>query len=237
MNAYLPGYQPDMARMLAARTAPERANLLIPHLTPGMRLLDLGCGPGAITAGLAAAVAPGVVLGLDLEMTQLKLVQAPIGLAAARAEALPIQSRSMDVAYAHALFEHLTEPTTVLAELRRILRPGGLLAVSSSDWSAAILEPHTADVETALRAYRRQRQQTGTDPDAGRNLAHHLRTAGFTVLAEQPASRIDMTYRDLACYLRDRLDDPEGARAAARWATAGTGRFVQCWVDVVARTP
>jgi len=103
MGAYLPGYRPDMGRMLAARTAAERAGLLLPRLTSGMRLLDLGCGPGTITSGLAAAVAPGFVLGVDLSVAQLRLVRAAVGLAAGRAEALPVRSESVDVVYAALL--------------------------------------------------------------------------------------------------------------------------------------
>jgi len=122
----------------------------------------------------------------------------------------------------------------VLAELRRVLRPGGLLAVSSSDWSSAVVEPRTADVDAALWAYWRQRRLAGTDPNAGRALGGHLRAAGFAVLAERSAGRVDMTYTGLALYLRDRLTDAAGARAAARWADAGPGEFTQCWVDVVA---
>lgn len=232
-GAYLPGYEPDMARMLAARTAVQRAGLLLPRLTAGMRLLDLGCGPGTITAGLADAVAPGPVLGVDVAVAQLRLVRAGIGRAAGRADALPVRDGAIDVVYAHAVFEHLTEPMAVLAEIGRVLRPGGLLALSSSDWSAAVIEPRTPDVDAALRAYWAQRRRTGTDPEAGRALAGQVRAAGFAVSAEQTAGRVDMTYTGLARYLADRLTGAD-AQAATRWAAAGPGRFVQCWVDVLA---
>ena len=48
----------------AERTADSHAAFLLPHLRPGMALLDLGCGPGSITVGLAAAVAPGPTTGM-----------------------------------------------------------------------------------------------------------------------------------------------------------------------------
>ncbi|HEU4422717.1 MAG TPA: methyltransferase domain-containing protein, partial [Pilimelia sp.] len=50
----------------AQRTAESHAAFLLPHLRPGMTLLDMGCGPGSITIGLAAAVAPGAATGIDL---------------------------------------------------------------------------------------------------------------------------------------------------------------------------
>lgn len=57
------------------RTATDFAGFFLPYLQPGMRLLDCGCGPGTITIGLAAAVAPGEVVGIDLEAAQINLAQ------------------------------------------------------------------------------------------------------------------------------------------------------------------
>jgi ubiquinone/menaquinone biosynthesis C-methylase UbiE len=52
---------------LTRRTAAREGAFFLPHLRPGMRVLDCGCGPGSITVGLAAAVAPGQAVGIDLE--------------------------------------------------------------------------------------------------------------------------------------------------------------------------
>jgi ubiquinone/menaquinone biosynthesis C-methylase UbiE len=242
-GAYLPGYQPDVARMLSTRTAAERAGLLLPRLAPGMRVLDLGCGPGTITAGLAAAVAPGgSVLGVDLSFEQLALARTAAGVAVGLADALPVRTGALDAVFAHALFDHLTAPHLVLAEARRVLRPGGLLALSSSDWSAADIHPRTAAVDMALHAYWTLRQRTGTDPFVGRRLAGLCRAAGCTVLAERTSMRVDLGYTELAAYLRGRLtlaadDHPDlaaGAQAAAEWAQGGPGHFTQCWIEVLA---
>lgn len=255
-RAYAPGYEPDTMRMLTARTAAERAGMLLPRLTDGMRILDLGCGPGSITTGLAAAVAPhGVVLGVDLSVPQLTLASQVLGpgcgLVAGLAEALPVRAGAFDIVHAHAVFEHLTAPHVVLAEIRRVLRPGGLLALSSSDWSGAAIEPRTAAVDTALRAYWRLRQRSGTDPFAGRRLADQVRAAGFAVADTRATDRVDMDYTELAAYLRDRLSAAAhdtnhadmttelatSARAAAAWAHTGPGHFVQRWVEVIAIAP
>lgn len=232
---YLPGYGSDAMRMLTARTAADRAGLLLPLLTPGMRVLDLGCGPGTITAGLAAAVAPGgIAIGVDVSFAQSRDARAHgVAPVVASGAALPLRTGALDAVFAHAVLEHLTSVSPVLAQARRVLRPGGLLAVSASDWSAATIRPRTPAVDTALRAYWRARQRAGTDPFVGGRLVEHVRNAGFTVLTARTADRVDMTYTELARYLRDRLTGA-GAAAAAEWAAGGDGEFVQRWVDVLA---
>src|SRR5207249_2091690 len=65
-ETYTHGHAPAVVRHHAKRTAEEAAAFLLPELRPGMRLLDVGCGPGSITRGLAEIVAPGQVVGLDM---------------------------------------------------------------------------------------------------------------------------------------------------------------------------
>ena len=64
---YMMGYSEAEQQCLSLRTAANNPAYLLPHLTPGMRLLNIGCGPGSISVALAAAVAPGECYGIDLE--------------------------------------------------------------------------------------------------------------------------------------------------------------------------
>jgi ubiquinone/menaquinone biosynthesis C-methylase UbiE len=66
-GTYAHGYDSALTHQLhAGRTAPTHAAFFIPYLQPGMHLLDCGCGSGAITLGLAQAVHPGFVVGIDV---------------------------------------------------------------------------------------------------------------------------------------------------------------------------
>jgi len=61
---------------MAKRTASQAAVFLLPHLRTGMHVLDAGCGPGSITLGLAAAVAPRGVVGIDVQPSQVEQARA-----------------------------------------------------------------------------------------------------------------------------------------------------------------
>src|SRR3954453_4317901 len=64
-DVYTHGHHEAVLRGHRWRTAENSAGYLLPHLRPGMDLLDLGCGPGTITVDLAARVAPGRGVGVD----------------------------------------------------------------------------------------------------------------------------------------------------------------------------
>jgi SAM-dependent methyltransferase len=188
-DPYVPGFADDAVAMMSARTAEQRAGFLLPLLSAGMRVLDVGCGPGTITLGLARAVEPGgSLVGVDAEPSQIELARAAAERAGAAhatfevgtAYGLRVAGASYDVVFAHGLFEHLVRPLDALGELRRVLRPGGLAAICSSDWNAAAVEPRTADVEAALECHLELRRQAGVRP---------MRAPAFPRGSTRPGSR------------------------------------------------
>jgi ubiquinone/menaquinone biosynthesis C-methylase UbiE len=70
-HLYTFGYSPTAVQLLARRTAARIAGFFLPYLRAGMHVLDCGCGPGSITIGLAEVVAPGEVVGIDIEPSQI----------------------------------------------------------------------------------------------------------------------------------------------------------------------
>lgn len=185
---YTHGHEASVIASHSARTAQTSAAHLLPHLRPGMSLLDLGCGPGTITLDLARAVAPGRVVGIE---------NTPSPLIAARANAvergdgttefvegdaydLPFPDDSFDVAHAHQVLQHLTDPVAALRELRRVTRPGGLLAVRDADYAAFAWHPASEPLDRWLTTYRAIARGNGAEPDAGRHLRGWAHAAGLT---------------------------------------------------------
>ena len=72
-DLYIMGYSDAYLRILSSQSAADACAYLMPHLTPGLRVLDVGCGPGSISAGLAEAIAPGELRGIDIEPSQVEM--------------------------------------------------------------------------------------------------------------------------------------------------------------------
>ncbi len=111
--------------------------------TEGKRLVDLGCGDGIITLGLARHGRFGSTLGLDLVDVDRDFLDAqatahgaaPVGeddhIAFARSEpnSIPLADDTVDVITAWSVFEHVDSPVDLLREVFRVLRPGGLVLI------------------------------------------------------------------------------------------------------------
>lgn len=171
-ESYSQRSNPGFEAQLALRTAANEGAFFLPYLRPAMRVLDLGCGPGSITLGLAEKVAPGEVIGVDLQPSQVAQAQA---LSAARGVMnvrfevadvyrLPFPDGSFDAVFAHVVLMHLREPVRALAEMRRVLRPGGIVGVRDCDWGGRIHAPATALLEQWYALTVRIRQRNGGDP-------------------------------------------------------------------------
>lgn len=127
--------------LLEKRSAEVEAAFVLRHLKPGLDILDCGCGPGTITIGLAQAVSPGRVTGLDMETAQIERARelaakcslTNIHFRVGNIYELPFPDASFDVVLANAVLEHLREPLQALAEIYRVLKMGGMIAVRDAD--------------------------------------------------------------------------------------------------------
>ncbi len=187
-DRYTHGHHQSVVQNHARRRAEGEAWFLLPHLKAGMRLLDVGCGPGTITAGLARAVAPGEAVGIDLSeeiLTQARDYAAGEGVGNVRftfgdVYQLDYEDGVFDVVYANQVLQHLTDQPLALREMRRVLKPGGILSVRETDYATMCPSPKFPEFEDWSRLYHQVAYRNGAEPDAGRNLARWVREAGFS---------------------------------------------------------
>lgn len=199
-DIYTHGHHESVLRSHKSRTAENSAAYLLPHLRPGQDVLDVGCGPGTITVDLARIVVPGRVVGMDRAanvIEQAAALAAQEGVAATFEQgdvyALGYEDASFDVVHAHQVLQHLSDPVAALRELRRVLRPGGVLAVRDGDYSSFSWAPIDPLLDRWLEIYRAVARHNYAEPDAGRFLKKWALEASFTDVV---ATSSTWTYSD-----------------------------------------
>jgi ubiquinone/menaquinone biosynthesis C-methylase UbiE len=156
---------------------------------PGMRVLDLGTGVGAMAAALARRH-PGIELwGLDLRAAQLAQAQVLHPVATyvqGDATRLPFPDESFDRVHGSWVLEHIPEAAAVFREVRRVLRPGGQCLFLEVDNTTLRLEPPSPEVDAALAALNQVQLAGGGDPFIGQKLEGLMRAAGFSLVSVHP---------------------------------------------------
>lgn len=150
-------------------------------------MLDVGCGPGAISVGLARAVAPGDLVGVDVEQSQVDLANAAAreagqtnaGFQVADGTHLPFPNEHFDVAHFHAVLTYLPDTTTALAEVMRVLKPGGIVGAREYMSDSCFVEPNLGDLTRVHAMFRDLLIANGGHPQMGRELGVRFNEAGF----------------------------------------------------------
>ncbi|MCY3603082.1 MAG: methyltransferase domain-containing protein [Chloroflexi bacterium] len=191
------GYGEDYLEFLAGERASEQAvetiALLRPRLRPGLRLLDLGCGPGQVTAVLAEAVAPGETWGIDMEPSQVELartVASERGGAHARFEVadaaeLPFGDGSFDVVTCLDLLAYVPDTSRVLAEVRRVLKPGGTLFCREMVIDSSFAYPNTEIIDRGWQIFADLLESDDGHPQMGKELGLRLLDGGFSDVSQR----------------------------------------------------
>ncbi len=178
---------------LGRRTAERNAAFFLPLLQPGMDLIDIGCGPGSITAGLAAAVAPGQAVGLDPDergLADASRRHPGIRWATGFGESLPFGDSTFEAVFIHFVLQHVAEPAAIAREAFRVLRPGGVIGVADADYAGSIAGPFNDAVERSHRLVIELRMARGGSPLVGRELGVLLHQAGFADVS--PGARAEV---------------------------------------------
>jgi len=205
---------------VGVRRAKDWVGFFLPHLKKGFSILDCGCGVGSITLDLAELVAPGQVIGVDMDAGQLEIGRANAkerGLTNVTFEQgnvyeLRFDSGTFDAVLAHTLLYHLSDPVRALKELRRVLKPGGIAAISDDDFDTVTISPDHPFAKQLTEIWKKVVLFNGGNPFYSRNLrglmleAGFARTEGFAVAAEH-YGRLEETRR-MAGFISRQMSDP-----------------------------
>ncbi len=187
-DTYTHGHQDAVLRAHRWRTAENSAAYLLPHLRPGQRLLDVGCGPGTLTADLAKRVSPGEVVGIDVAASVIEEAgdhAAQSGVTNVSFQAGDFRSAglppgSFDVVHAHQVLQHLSDPVGAMEAMAQLAAPGGIVAARDGDYSGFVWSPADEGLDRWRDIYSAVCRRNGAEPDAGRWLLRWARAAGLS---------------------------------------------------------
>ncbi|KAI0647893.1 methyltransferase type 11 [Trametes meyenii] len=186
---YTHGHHESVLRSHSWRTAENSAAYLLPYLKPNMTLLDIGCGPGTITADFATLLSAGHVTALEVPgsdvLEKARALASKRGLTnmsfvSGDATTLPFADGTFDVVHAHQVLQHVGDPVQVLKEMRRVTKPGGVVAARDTDFSGMVWYPEVEGMDEWRRGYLQVARANGGEPDAGRRLHVWAKKAGFS---------------------------------------------------------
>ena len=182
-DRYTHGHHDSVLRSHRWRTAENSAAYLLPRLEPGMSLLDVGCGPGTLTADLAERVAPGRVVGVDVSGDVIDEARRHAG---SRVDFRAGDFRTVelggpfDVVHAHQVLQHLTDPVGALRAMAALTTAGGTIAARDSDYSAMTWAPADERLDRWLEIYLAVTRRNEAEANAGRHLLRWARAAGLS---------------------------------------------------------
>jgi arsenite methyltransferase len=160
-------------------------------LRPGEHVVDIGAGPGFLAVEMAAGLGPdGRVHAVEPSESMRALASkrthpaaaAPVEISAGSAETLPLPDASLDVAVSTQVLEYVADVSSALAEIYRVLRPGGRVLLLDTDWDSIVWHSHD---ETRMARILAAWDEHLVDPRLPRTLGPALRATGFTAVETQ----------------------------------------------------
>lgn len=217
---------------LTTRSAAVYADFLLPHLRSDTSLLDVGCGSGSITLGLAPKVARAIGVDIDgAEFDDARTYSRASGIdnvdfRVGSVYELDFPDQHFDACLAHSTVETLDRPVDALAEIHRVLKPGGVVGVASVEYGGLILG---GPDEPLLRRFYELRtrlwQDEGVaDPYRGRALRGVLIGAGFEPVEATTTAISYGTNASVRAFGRDRAEDCRDPWYAEGAERLGVGR-------------
>lgn len=245
---YTPGHSANSTDFMSQRSFESHGRFFAPYVERSHVVLDVGCGPGSISIGIASVAAAGIVHGIDfgesqIEQAKRKTAQAGITnveFTQASCYELPFEDNSFDGVFCHALMEHLARPDDALTEFARVLRPGGRIGVCSPDFDGTLVAPASSEVISAVDAYATLQRSNGGDLRIGKKLGSYLIEAGLIDVSMNARYECYPSLEFIGEYLARQLDLArmhEHARCLRDWSKSPAGMFAQCWVSSIGMKP
>lgn len=225
------GYGEVILETQLRATAEISAAFLLPHLKPGLRLLDFGCGPGTISAGLATAVAPGEMHGVDMERSLIELARSA---AASQGQDnaifhvgdvtdLKFEENFFDVAHCRSVLMHVPDTAAVLSEVKRVLKPGGIIACREMICESAFVYPEFGILRRSWEMFEDLVEADDGHPQMGKDMKSHILEAGFVDVRMNASFSVYSSPEEIASIQRlisHWLLSPEVAEAAIKYGAS-----------------
>ncbi|MCB1136167.1 MAG: class I SAM-dependent methyltransferase [Chlamydiia bacterium] len=221
-----------LSRVLAGLQPRTQIAFLAPYLHSGMRILDCGCGDGAVTCELARWVEPGTVVGIDVESASIERAQAyarahdvgNVSFETGSVLEIPFDSHSFDLVFCNGVLCQMAHPELALIEMQRVTHPRGIVAAREPDYTGALWYPDSIGMQQAYTLQLRAIEALGGNLRVGRALRYYFAEAGMSY-SEGSAS----------C---DSYGTPESIEALASylrkaWQEAQWSQHIrnECWID------
>ncbi|MBS7619506.1 methyltransferase domain-containing protein [Candidatus Bathyarchaeota archaeon] len=166
----------------------------IVDLKPGMKVLDAGCGTGAVARKMATKVSPGEVYGIDIDplfICEARKLAANEGVSNVRFELGDVDSLkygdgTFDISYCRLVLMHVKNPVKTVTELKRVTKKGGVVAVSDNDDGGVITYPEMPKMMDLWTKYGRSAKIRGEDRYIGRQLFSIFSHAGLSPITIYP---------------------------------------------------
>ena len=228
---YTMGYSQEMLTTQLRATAESSAAFLLPHLRPGLRALDFGCGPGTISLGLAKFVAPGEMHGVDMEESLIEMARS-----AATSQGqdnaifhvgdvtdLSFEDNFFDIAHCRSVLMHVPDTAAVLSEIKRVLKPGGIIACREMICDSAFTHPDSGVMKRSWDMFADLLMADDGHPQMGKDMKGHILEAGFADIRMSASFSVYSSPREIDSIhhlISGWLLSPEVAEAAIKYGAS-----------------
>jgi ubiquinone/menaquinone biosynthesis C-methylase UbiE len=219
-------YMGRVARSAVGMAYKERVLELL-DLRGGLRVIDVGCGPGTDLEAMAGRVGDGVVVGVDRDAGMVGRARGRGGVVVGGdAHALPLADSSVDRVRTDRVLQHVVDPAGAVAELCRVVRAGGRVVMAEPDYETLVIDHPELELPRGYRRFVVERLVRNAC--VGRQLARYVEAAGFAATVEA-ATAVFQDARAADAVLG--IGRNTERAVAAGYLSAGQGRAFVEWLS------